>query len=387
MTDQNKPLLSADKRKALYDKLRDVWNLGENVVIGWRSAATGVEILFLTSTGMTRVGRDEPGMLERNRHIREPEKFEALIAKGCQSVVLQLPFAVAEDKATIEEMNAILRYYTVTHSQCRAVGLFDIVNFSLYSAFEQITQINVLAHHINQAAAHVGAVGLPIDVTASTTGDGFYIWNRKEGLAEDLALFYATSLALIYNQRAREENPHETIPILRCCLDFGDHYEYYQASGTKPDPRGFIVGDVTIRLARLISKALPRQFIVGSYIQEIAKQGAQEPEATAISRIDTPSFVNFASSNSKIFLGSAFAISTVERIGARLTGDQISENEHTINKYEMTDKHGLSHRCFNANFDLTDATGRKVSVGLPNDDLERFDVDHVKRESIRLKVV
>lgn len=386
MTEQKKPSLSAGNRKELYDKLRGVWNLGENVVVGWRPAADGVEILYLSAIGMTRIGRDEPEMLERNRHIRSAEKFDRLVGKGCRTVILPLTFGIAEDDATIDEMNAILRYYTVTHSQCRAVGLFDIVNFSLYSAFEQITQINVLAHHINQAAAHVESVGLPIDVTASTTGDGFYIWNRKEGLAADLALLYATGLTLIYNRRAREENPHETIPILRCCLDFGDHYEYYQASGTKPDPRGFIVGDVTIRLARLISKALPRQLIVGSYIREIANQGGRSPEA-AVSRIDTPAFMNFAAGNGKVLHGSAFGETTVRRIDMRLTGDRVSNSEYTINKYEITDKHGLSHRCFNAIFDLTDSAEHTFSAGLPNDDLDRFDVDHVKQESIRLKVV
>lgn len=379
--------LSAANRKELYDKLRGVWDLGANVIIGWRGTADGIEVLYIASRDLTRVGKHKPEMLERDRHIGDPNIFQELLQAGCQTLMIPLAFRVTETSAAVTEMNAILRYYTVTHSRCRAVGLFDIVNFSLHSAFERITQINVLAHHINLAAHRVEAAGLPIDLTMSTTGDGFYLWNRREGLPADLALFYVTSLAMGYNRRALEEDASETIPLLRCCLDFGDHYEYYQASGSKPDSRGFIVGDVTIRLARLISAALPHQFLVGSYMRELGLQEAEIREAAATSRVDTPSFMFFAANNTRLLLGSPIAEAKVTRINAYLTGDRISDSEFTINKYDVTDKHGLSHRCFNAKFNITDSFDRHTRVGLFTSDLERFDARHMENESIRLKVV
>lgn len=309
------------------------------------------------------------------------------MAAGCKSAVISLSFAIHENHATIAEMNAIIRYYTVTHSRCRAVALFDIVNFSLYSAFERITQINVLAHHVNLAASRVEAAGLPIDLTMSTTGDGFYVWNRKEGLPADLALFYATGLALSYNRLALEDSAHETIPQLRCCLDFGDHYEYYQASGTKPDTRGFIVGDVTIKLARLISVALPHQFLIGSYIRELGEHDQNVREVAEISRIDTPSFMVFAAKNTRLLHQTAIGEARIERVNTYLTGDRLSDNEFTICKYDVTDKHGISHRCFNAKFNITDSHDRSIRVGLFTNDLAQFDARHVKNEDIRLKML
>ncbi len=382
-----KSSLSAANRKELYDRLRGVWDLGANVIIGWRAIDGGIELVYLSGRALPRAGKAFPELLERDRHIGQPETFDKLVAAGCETAVVALSFGVEENDATIGELNAILRYYTVTHSRCRAVGLFDIVSFSLHSAFERITLINVLAHHINLAASRVESIGLPLDLTMSTTGDGFYIWNRKEGLPADLALFYVTGLAMAYNHLALEDNARETIPHLRCCLDFGDHYEYYQASGSKPDSRGFIVGDVTINLARLISAAVPHQFLIGSYMRELGQHDSKAREAAAISRIDTPSFMAFAAKNTRLLTGSPVGDGKILRVHTFLTGDELSEHEFTINKYDVTDKHGLSHRCFNAKFNITDDHDRSIRAGLFTADLAQFDARHMENEGIKLKVM
>lgn len=387
MTESQKTSLSVANRKELYEKLRGVWDLGANVIIGWRGADSGIELLYVPGRGLPRAGKAHPELLERSRHVDDQAAFKNLIAAGCESVVIPLSFDIHENQATIGEMNAIIRYYTVTHSRCRAVGLFDIVNFSLYSAFERITQINVLAHHVNLAAARVEAAGLPIDLTMSTTGDGFYLWNRKEGLPADLAIFYVTGLAMAYNRLALEDCPREIIPQLRCCLDFGDHYEYYQASGTKPDSRGFIVGDVTINLARLISAALPHQFLIGSYIRELGDNDDGAREVAAISRIDTPTFLSFALKNARLLLSSPVGAAKIARVNTYLTGERVSDNEYTIRKYDVVDKHGLSHRCFNAKFNITDTTDRSIRVGLLTAELDRFEARHIENEDIRLKIL
>lgn len=387
MEDASDSGLTAADRKELYDKLRKVWDLGANVIIGWRKASGGIELIYLPGRGLPRAGKADPDLLDRNRHIEDSEVYRKLVHAGCRTIAVPLSFEVRENDANIAAMSAILRYYTVTHSQCRAVGLYDIVNFSLYTAFERVTLINVLAHHINLAAERVEAAGLPIDIAMSTTGDGFYIWNRKEGLPADLALFYVTGIAMGYNQMALEDNPQETIPHLRCCLNFGDHYEYYQASGTKPDSRGFIVGDVTINLARLISAAIPHQFLVGSYRRDMSRDDPKLHGNVALSRIDTPSFMAFAKSNAKLLIGSPLGDEKVARINTYLTGDRLSDDEFTIKKYEVTDKHGLLHRCFNAKFNITGSDGRSIEVGLLDADLAKFRARHMEDEGVRLKVV
>jgi len=184
--------LSAKNRKELYGELREIWNLGANVIIGWRGSDGGIELLYPPSRELPAAGKDYPELLKRNRHIAGDETYNALLQAGCQPVHVPLSFQPRENEATVDAMNALLRHYTVAHCRVRGVALFDMVNFSLYSAFERITQINVLARHINLAASRVEQAGLPMDISMSTTGDGFYVWNRKEGLPADLVLYYVT---------------------------------------------------------------------------------------------------------------------------------------------------------------------------------------------------
>ena len=379
--------LSSENRKELYEKLREVWQLGANLIVGWRAEDRGMELLYLPSLDLPLVANRHSGLLGRNRHIGDAGRYRELLDAGCLAEVIPLSFRVSEDPVVVEQMAAILRFYTVTHSNCRAVGLFDIVSFSHQSPFAQISQINILSYHANLAAACVEAAGLPIDLNMSTTGDGFYIWNRKTGLPEDLALFYVQWLVLAFNKAAMIEKPRNNIPALRSCFGFGDHYEYYQASGSKPDSRGFIVGDVTITLARLISAALPGQFLLGGKPRVWSGIDGGEAHAHDASRIDMISFCDFAQNNAKVLRGVTVGQGQIEEIEVRLTGEKISDRESTINNYEVVDKHGFANRCLNGRLNMTDVNGRRISCGLETDDLTPFQGRHIEEDDVTVKVI
>lgn len=379
--------VSAENRKELYEKLGGVWDLGANVIIGWRAAAGGIELLYLPSLELPIASKRHRGLLERNRHIGDHDRYHSFLNAGCRTLQAPLSFEIHEAEPFIHQMEAILRYYTVTHSKSRAVALFDIVQFSHYSAFVGISQINILSFHANLAASRVAAAGLPIDLNMSTTGDGFYIWNRNEGLAADLALFYVTGLVLAYNQFALDDQPHAALPVLRCCFGFGEHYEYYQASGTKPDSRGFIVGDVTIDLDRLISSALPKQFLIASRIRPNDTPDGDDGLMEDAPRIDMPMFFNFAQKNAGVLTDTSIGEGSIADVRMRLTGDALSENEYTIRKYDVIDKHGFSHRCFNATFGVRDSSGRVINTGLPAESLADFGARHIEKEDVKIKVI
>lgn len=387
MRDSEDFAVSAENRKELYEKLGSIWDLGANVIIGWRVAADGIELLYLPSLELPIAAKRHRGLLERDRHMGDSDRYRDFLDAGCQTAQVPLSFEVCEAGPFIKQMESILRYYTVTHSKSRAVALFDIVQFSHHSAFVGISQINILSFHANLAASHVTAAGLPIDLNMSTTGDGFYIWNRNEGLAADLALFYVTGLVLAYNQFALDDQPHNALPVLRCCFGFGEHYEYYQASGSKPDSRGFIVGDVTIDLDRLISSALPKQLLIASRIRPNDAPGGNDSLIENAPRIDMPMFFNFAQQNASVLKESPIGNGRIADIRVALTGDALSEHEHTIRKYEVIDKHGFSHRCFNATFDVRDSLGMEINTGLPAESLIDFGALHIEKEDVKIKVL
>jgi hypothetical protein len=53
--------------------------------------------------------------------------------------------------------------------------------------------------------------------------------------------------------------------MIRAAFHIGSHYELYQAEGVNPTVFSYIVGDVTIELARMIEKALPGQVMLGDF--------------------------------------------------------------------------------------------------------------------------
>ena len=65
-------------------------------------------------------------------------------------------------------------------------------------------------------------------------------------------------LVLAYNAIARSKaSQRNAVPLLRTCFDISGHYEFYQSEGLPPTVYSYIVGEVTIELARMIDKKTP----------------------------------------------------------------------------------------------------------------------------------
>ena len=153
-----KRMLTAANRRELDVNLRKVWDLGTNVIVGWRSLPYGIKIIFLTSYDLPRVAKNHANLLRLDRFIRDEAEFDRFLKLGCKATPLNLSFSVTEDCQ--DSVNDVIRRYTVTHFECRAVALFDIANFSIHSPFEQITQISVLSHYIKAAAQRCRSLGI-----------------------------------------------------------------------------------------------------------------------------------------------------------------------------------------------------------------------------------
>ena len=77
-------------------------------------------------------------------------------------------------------------------------------------------------------------------------------------------------LVLAYNAIARSKaSQRNAAPLLRTCFDIGGHYEFYQSEGLSPTVYNYIVGEVTIELARMIDKAIPGQIMVGDFLVDM----------------------------------------------------------------------------------------------------------------------
>lgn len=286
-------------------------------------------------------------------------------------------------------MNDAIRAYSITHFECRAIALFDIVSFSLYQPVEQTVLVNVLAHYIRLAERQSRALGMPTQLRMTTTGDGFYVWNAHDGVGGDVALFCAVVLALTYTYAARSIADGEalTVPRLRCGMHFGSHYEFYQGGSANAAVGGYVVGEVTINLARLVSKARPGHFIVGAYSRTLRDLDTRDwPQLSGLTSIDTLMFMALAQDAVGKLVGTSFPGGTLQSASVFFTGPRVSDNEFRIGKYYVKDKHGLVHGCYNARITVKSATGKEISFCLRDDELGQFESTFDEAEDIILQL-
>jgi hypothetical protein len=178
-----------------------------------------------------------------------------------------------------------------------------------------------------------------------------------------VALYTVTMLALIYNYAALGVARNAAVPNLRCCVAFGEHYEYFQHRADARDPLCFIVGDVTIELARMMTAAVDNQILIGSHRRR-AKDGCI---------IDTPAFVERAQTGLDRLIGTHVPGGEIAAIKSYLTGDRSMDDDFTVKRYSVVDKHDQHHRLFNAKLNVTDRSGKEVFIGCLDRDLEGFD--------------
>ena len=131
--------------------------------------------------------------------------------------------------------------------------------------------------------------GIEINFARTTTGDGYYVWNRDIGPFASQDLFNFLLLVLADNAAARAASRGNTVPKIRTAFHIGSHYELYQAEGVNPTVFSYIVGDVTIELARMVDRAQPGQVLVGSF--ECDMPSRERSGVMLPVRVKTPGFV------------------------------------------------------------------------------------------------
>jgi hypothetical protein len=211
------------------------------------------------------------------------------------------------------------------------------------------------------------------------------VWNRLEGVMGDLALFYVTGLALAYNSAARQSKTSQSIALLRSCFGFGSNFEFDQAE-SEFGFHDFIVGEVTVHLARLLEAAQPRQFLIGDHFRIVDETEPEIFAMTGSGAIDTLLFVALAQSRIPKLHGISIGNGAIASVRTYLTGTKKSDREFTVKKYTVADKHGIEHRFFNAKFNVASTIDDNIHVGLMDRELAQFDSLQTTTEELSLRV-
>ena len=360
----------------LEKSLHTHWALGQNNILSWAPHDDGLLVLVVphyaiaeyTSSG---AGNQSPQVSarfitelisgDRQLSISQMEKVARLL--NVEPKFVELRQALSRHPVETQIIEKMIRRYGINYVASRAVTLFDIVGFSLLTPFEQMTQLNSLSYSLNSAHAKMLDQDVGINFARSSSGDGFYVWNRDDGLEANVNLYHFMHIVLADNAIARSKASSKAVPRLRACFHVGSCYEFHQAEGLNPTMHDFIVGDVTIELARMIDAALPGQILVGEFLADLQNNEPKDHTQTQ-AHIDAVTFLQRAQGNLAKLSGLEFSGERVTAIKCYLTGENIGGGEFTIRRLLIKDKHGLSRIAYNAKVNIYRETAQPILLGI-----------------------
>lgn len=346
------------------------WRLGKHILAGWSHDSN--QISFAFSEPYNVLGRaEEYPRLIRGRRLMGGRTFaETCKVLGIRPLTMDVPFTLGNARADVNPamIENLVKRYAIVETGNRAVMLFDIVGFSKHTPLEQVAQLSSLEYSINSASKRLNECGLRIELARSTVGDGFYVWNRSKGVDADLRTYLALTLILADNALAQRKGNPRLVPTLRAAFTVGPHFSYHQVEGNNPRGFEYIVGDVTITLARIIGKALPHQILIGQFNRSADQLVNQ-------SDIDTILFLARAEKIMQPLLGREVGGYRIGNIRSSITS--ANEVRGGVTVYRIMDKHGYAHQAFNARVLLDREGGEPITLGLSLPELAEFNAEPI----------
>jgi hypothetical protein len=367
----------------LEQRLHREWGLGQNCILSWCVHEAGVLLLVVPHYAVAEytaapAAGDPPQWRVSERFIMDlisgrrqltpaqMEKVSRLLRVEPRLVRLRDPLAGSAAETRIIDM--MVKRYGISYVENRAVALFDIVGFSLLSPFEQMTQLNSLSYSLNSAYAKMLEGQLGINFARSSTGDGFYIWNRDGDADANTNLYHFMHLVLADNAIARRKARTASVPRLRAAFHVGSCYEFHQAEGLNPTVHDYIVGEVTIELARMIERAMPGQIFVGDFH---ARSCADEEPGNTGPDLDAIRFVDLAQQELRRLRGLVLSGERISAIKCYLTGEKLASGKYSVRKLEIADKHGLCRCVYNAKVNIYREQAEPILLGIEDRVLRR----------------
>ncbi len=370
MTKEAISIVQRGNLQSLEKTLRKQWRLGQSIVLCWCWDERGLLVIFVPHyfLGNYCASQDNPEensenenyirqLISGRRRMNRDELFAVAVRLAVAPTFIKLSHPLEESPSVMDAVEQIIRRYGLSFVERRGVLLFDITDFSLCSPFEQASQLNSLSYSLNSAYNKLAARGVEINFARTTTGDGYYVWNRDTHAEADSQLFVFLLLVLADNALARAASKGNTVPIVRAAFHIGSHYELYQAEGVSPTVFSYIVGDVTIELARIVDNALPRQLILGNFDDlDDRRNSADFVQKCA----DIAAEVNGLSLMGMPLLG----------LNCWLSKDSTGDGqEPPLLDVTITDKHGFRHHAYNLEAEFEFEEG-KLKLGLTPEEVK-----------------
>lgn len=384
--------LQAETREELAkldDALYNIWHLGDNVLLGWTYVADRILVLSVRHYAIAESvhsavsdasGKGQgPSVIDevlsgpKYRPLQDFERICEAFEREPEAIRINLH---AEYKSVATLIDDMVRCYGVTLVRDHAVMLLDIVGFSLRPPLDQMAMLNSLAYSVNSGYGQLLSKDIKIDFARTTTGDGFYIWNRETSAGANTELFKLLMMILADNAVAQRKARTSWVPKLRAAFHVGEHYEFQQVEGLNPTTFSYIVGQVTVDLARIVERARPNQILLGDFAFRL-DEGFSFGRGR---RLDTPDFVESTAVTLDQLNGLDISGGEVMNIRCYLTGRSLGSGRYLVNRYHVRDKHGETRSVYNAKINIHLDKSDPIFLGMRTEDLSDFET--VKIEAL-----
>lgn len=366
--------------KTLETTLSRQWRMGQNIVLCWSADERGVLVILVphyflgnycaTDDASTASDNDNEvfvrDLISGKRCKTRDDLFAVSKRLDIAPTFIKLDTPLTEDPPVLEAVEQIIRRYGLSYVQSRAVFLIDIVDFSLHTPFEQASQLNSLSYSLNSAYNKLKGQGVDIKFARTSTGDGYYIWNRDLGPGANQDLFLFMLLFIADNAVAQEASKGKTVPVIRTAYHIGGHYELYLVEGVNPSVFSYIVGDVTIELARMLDMAKANQVLIGEFHCDQAGPGADTVQS--ITAVSATTFITNCDRHLHKLFGIALSGKSINGMSCRLTEGVEKDGQLRPRRFRITDKHELSHFVYNLEVEV-DLEDHRLELGLPSEQL------------------
>jgi len=339
------------------------WNYGSNAIVGWTPVDGGIEFIVapvLTLFSATDLHRR---IFHGDRLMGAGTFHRVSAALEVEPIFAPLEASIAsrDPMALKRLMDPTIRPYIVSKTRERACFLLDISGFSLFRPEEQAAQLSLLWYSLNIAEEKARQHEIHVDLARSTTGDGFYVWNRMKGYRADVDLFCVLMLALSHHALQQREVTGPFSPTIRSCFSIGSHYSYHHLDQGSRMENDYIVGDLTIELARLIEHAKANQILIGEFNRLEDSTGEQSATQDFLKSVEAKlsGLMNVEMNDLKI-----------AHISAYLTGAK-QEGAFQARRLAVRDKHDMEHHAFNAKVNLFFWDEDPIYLGLQDVDVAR----------------
>jgi hypothetical protein len=373
----------------LDNALYTLWNLGDNVVIAWTFKGRELQFLSVRHYAIPEaIHADTPrrqGGMDTVKFINEvlsgpkflvPELFDRVCGLfHAKPEIINVDFRIEYD-LDIELISNLVRRYSVSLVRDRAVVLLDAVEFTLRSPLDQMAMLNSLAYSVNSAYGQLVQKDIKINFARTTTGDGFYIWNRATTPEANIELYKLMMMVLADNAVAQRKARGSWVPKLRAAFNIGEHYEFHLVEGLNPTTFSYIVCQVTIDLSRMIERALPGQILLGDFRIEMTDEKTRRNIG-----YDTLDFVENTAATLDQLRGMNISGGRIDNIRCFLTGRSLGAGHYLANRYYIVDKHGTTRTVYNAKINIHREDADPIFLGIQSEDLEAFPTVRVESMS------